>query len=119
MRLAGTPIPYEALRTYFKSDPASSWGAYVAGCLLVLAHEKGTTFPDGISVLIASDVPEGGCSVTASKCSLPVTALTLSCVHVVLAKPSFVKLPQQAVSGQKLLCGWCSCRQGCVFFSCS
>lgn len=58
--IAGTPIPYESLRTYFKSDPASSWGAYVAGCLLVLAHAKGATFPDGISILIASDVPEGG-----------------------------------------------------------
>jgi galactokinase len=55
----GTPIPYESLRSYFKSDPASSWGAYVAGCLLVLAHEKGATFPDGISILVASDVPEG------------------------------------------------------------
>jgi hypothetical protein len=55
----GTPIPYESLRSYFKSDPASSWGAYVAGCLLVLAHEKGVTFPDGISILVASDVPEG------------------------------------------------------------
>lgn len=57
---AGTPIPYESLRTYFCSDPASRWGAYVAGCLLVLAHERGATFPDGISILVASDVPEGG-----------------------------------------------------------
>jgi galactokinase len=57
--VAGTPIPYESLRTYFNSDPASRWGAYVAGCLLVLAHEKGATFPDGISVLVVSDVPEG------------------------------------------------------------
>jgi len=56
----GTPIPYESLRTYFCSDPASRWGAYVAGCLLVLAHERGATFPDGISILVASDVPEGG-----------------------------------------------------------
>lgn len=55
----GTPIPYESLRTYFKSDPASSWGAYVAGCLLVLAHEKGARYSQGISILVASDVPEG------------------------------------------------------------
>jgi hypothetical protein len=67
MCTAGTPIPYESLRTYFKSDPASSWGAYVAGCLLVLAHEKGATFPDGISILVASDVPEGG-SACARQC---------------------------------------------------
>ena len=57
---AGSPIPYESLRSYFQSDPASSWGAYVTGCLLVLAHEKRVTFPDGISILVASDVPEGG-----------------------------------------------------------
>ncbi len=59
LAVTGTPIPYESLRTYFKSDPASSWGAYVAGCLLVLAHEKGARYSDGISILVASDVPEG------------------------------------------------------------
>lgn len=58
---AGSPIPYESLRAYFQSDPASSWGAYVTGCLLVLAREKGARFPDGISILVASDVPEGVC----------------------------------------------------------
>lgn len=57
--VAGTPIPYESLRNYFTKDPASSWGAYVAGCLLVLAREKQLTYPDGISVLVCSDVPEG------------------------------------------------------------
>lgn len=56
---AGSPIPYESLRSYFKNDPASSWGAYVAGCLLVLAREKGLSYPDGISILVCSDVPEG------------------------------------------------------------
>jgi hypothetical protein len=55
----GNPIPYESLRTYFQSDPASSWGAFVAGCLLVLAHEKGARYNEGISILVASDVPEG------------------------------------------------------------
>lgn len=53
------PISYAALRAYFKSDPATSWGGYVAGCLLVLARERGVAFPDGISILICSDVPEG------------------------------------------------------------
>lgn len=56
---AGSPIPYASLRSYFKKDPASSWGAYVAGCLLVLARERGLTYPDGISILVCSDVPEG------------------------------------------------------------
>lgn len=55
----GSPIPYSSLRSYCKQDPAGSWGAYVAGCLLVLAREKGVKYPDGISILICSDVPEG------------------------------------------------------------
>lgn len=29
------------------------------GCLLVLAREKGVAYLDGISILVASDVPEG------------------------------------------------------------
>jgi hypothetical protein len=56
---AGSPIPYSSLRSYCKKDPASSWGAYVAGCLLVLAREKGVAYADGISILVCSDVPEG------------------------------------------------------------
>jgi galactokinase len=56
---AGSPIPYSSLRSYCKKDPASSWGAYVVGCLLVLAREKGVAYPDGISILVCSDVPEG------------------------------------------------------------
>lgn len=52
-------MSYATLRDYFKRDPAISWGAYVAGCLLVLAREKGVQFDDGISILICSDVPEG------------------------------------------------------------
>ncbi|GBF96474.1 arabinose kinase [Raphidocelis subcapitata] len=53
------PIPYAALRAYFRADPAVSWGGYVAGCLLVLARERGVEFGEGISMLICSDVPEG------------------------------------------------------------
>jgi galactokinase len=53
-------VSYAQLRDYFRSDPAISWGGYVAGCLLVLAREKGVAFDEGISVLICSDVPEGG-----------------------------------------------------------
>eukprot|EP00775_Hariotina_reticulata_P002039 gene2039-2361_t len=55
----GSPIPYESLQRYFKKDPPVSWGAYVAGCLLVLAREKGLKYPEGISILVCSDVPEG------------------------------------------------------------
>lgn len=36
-----------------------SWAAYVAGALVVLMHEKGCRFTDGISILVSSAVPEG------------------------------------------------------------
>ncbi|BDA43718.1 probable galactokinase at C-terminar half [Coccomyxa sp. Obi] len=55
----GAPIPYEEARQYFKRDPAHSWAAYVAGALVVLMHEKGCRFSDGISILVSSAVPEG------------------------------------------------------------
>uniref|UniRef100_A0A383W3L1 L-arabinokinase n=1 Tax=Tetradesmus obliquus TaxID=3088 RepID=A0A383W3L1_TETOB len=76
----GSPIPYSSLRAYCKKDPASSWGAYVAGCLLVLAREKGVAYPDGISILVASDVPEGkGAS---SSAALEVAVMTaLAAAH--------------------------------------
>lgn len=55
----GALVSCAALRDYFRADPAISWGGYVAGCLLVLAREKGVEFDQGISILICSDVPEG------------------------------------------------------------
>lgn len=109
VRVAGSPIPYESLRTYFKCDPASSWGAYVAGCLLVLAHEKGATFTDGISILVASDVPEGGslaqlrplwlslvccCNCLAARVQGP---LSVSCPYLRLPAVSRLVAPAQCV----------------------
>ncbi|KAL0052129.1 hypothetical protein WJX82_008344 [Trebouxia sp. C0006] len=55
----GQPISYSEARTYFKSDPATSWAAYVAGPLVVLMHELGLRYPQGISLLLSSAVPEG------------------------------------------------------------
>ena len=56
---ARVPVSYAALRALFRADPAVAWGGYVAGCLLVLARERGVAFEDGVSLLICSDVPEG------------------------------------------------------------
>jgi hypothetical protein len=53
------PLPYAVLREQLQQEPATAWGAYVAGCLLVLAHETGVVFDQGVSMLIVSDVPEG------------------------------------------------------------
>ena len=65
---ADGPITYEAARALFKANPSTQWAAYVAGCLLVLAREKGVDFgADGLSILLRSDVPEGkGVSSSAS-----------------------------------------------------
>ena len=38
---------------------ACSWAAYVAGPLVVLMHELGLRYPQGISLLLSSAVPEG------------------------------------------------------------
>jgi galactokinase len=52
-------VPYGRLRELCARDPPSAWGAYVAGCLLALARERGVRPARGVSVLICSDVPEG------------------------------------------------------------
>ncbi|KAG2499844.1 hypothetical protein HYH03_002135 [Edaphochlamys debaryana] len=62
----GQPLEYAAAQAYFKANPASSWAAYVAGCLLVLARD-GPDAPalaarlaaSGVAVLVQSAVPEG------------------------------------------------------------
>lgn len=38
---------------------ACSWAAYVAGPLVILMHELGLRYPQGISLLLSSAVPEG------------------------------------------------------------
>lgn len=55
----GNPITYDKARAFFERDPSQKWAAYVAGTLLVLMREKGVRFPDGISILVSSAVPEG------------------------------------------------------------
>ena len=56
-------IQHVACALVFITDPLvallCSWAAYVAGALLVLMHEVGQTFNDGLSLLISSDVPDG------------------------------------------------------------
>jgi hypothetical protein len=52
-------ISYEEAREYFSKDPALSWAAYVAGALVVLAHEFDIRYTDGLSILVVSGM-EGG-----------------------------------------------------------
>lgn len=43
-----------------QANAKTSWAAYVAGCLLVLSHERGLAFHDRhVAILVCSDVPEG------------------------------------------------------------
>jgi galactokinase len=55
-------LGYAEAHSYFKSNPDSSWAAYIAGCLLVVSKEENLSisFQDfDVSILISSDVPEG------------------------------------------------------------
>lgn len=56
---AGGLVPYCDARAYFARDRRQRWAAYVAGCFLVLMHERGLRFDHGARILIDSAVPEG------------------------------------------------------------
>jgi len=53
------PISYSAAKDLFAQDYGTAWAAYVAGCLIVLGHEKGLHFTEGVRILLQSKVPEG------------------------------------------------------------
>ena len=55
----GGVASYEEARAFFQRDLATRWAAYAAGVFLVLMRERGSRFPEGARVLVASDVPEG------------------------------------------------------------
>jgi L-arabinokinase len=55
----GAPIEYEAARNLLAQDRSRSWAAYAAGAFPVLMRECSARFPQGASILISSDVPEG------------------------------------------------------------
>ncbi|KAG2442516.1 hypothetical protein HXX76_002602 [Chlamydomonas incerta] len=62
----GQPLEYEAAQALFKATSATSWAAYIAGCLLVLAREgpdaaalAARLASSSVSVLVQSRVPEG------------------------------------------------------------
>jgi L-arabinokinase len=65
----GSPISYDQANALFKANKSTSWAAYVAGTLLVLAREKGLKLDEvaGLDILLRSGVPEGkGVSSSAS-----------------------------------------------------
>src|SRR5690606_9570070 len=50
---------YAAARAYLTRDADDAWAAYVAGGLAALQAELGVELDGGLSVLVASSVPEG------------------------------------------------------------
>lgn len=50
---------YAAAREYFRRNPEDAWVAYVAGTVAALRVELGIELDSGLSLLVASSVPEG------------------------------------------------------------
>lgn len=50
---------YAAAHAYFRQRPADAWAAYVAGVLIACQLELDRPLSGGLSVLVASNVPEG------------------------------------------------------------
>jgi L-arabinokinase len=55
---AGAPVSYAEARRMFETGP-QRWAAYIAGVVLVLAHERRLPLTSGVRVVVASEVPEG------------------------------------------------------------
>jgi galactokinase len=55
---AGAPVSYAEARRMFETSP-HRWAAYIAGVVLVLAHERRLPMTSGVRIVVASDVPEG------------------------------------------------------------
>ncbi len=74
----------------------------MAGCLVVLAHERGVVFQEGLSILVASDVPEGesrgGCGAAVEMLLLHTLQIAADCCRSALAN-----------QGLRLPCGMPAC----------
>lgn len=58
LHLDELPTSYEEARRFFIEKEGADWAAYVVGCLLVLANEKGIALR-GIDFFVQSEVPIG------------------------------------------------------------
>lgn len=67
-----------------------SWAAYVAGALVVLMHEEGHVFDQGLSLLISSQVPDG--KGVSSSAALEAAAMTA------ISSAYGIKLPPQRLA---------------------
>jgi len=77
---------YADAQAFFRRDPSTQWAAYAAGVLLVLMRERGSRFPEGARVLVASDVPEG--KGVSSSAALEVAVMTAVAAAFDIALPA-------------------------------
>ena len=73
-----------------------SWAAYVAGALVVLMRERGARFADGISMLIASAVPEGKGVSSSAALEVAVMSALAAALGIVLDGRELALLCQKA-----------------------
>ncbi|OAY82449.1 L-arabinokinase [Ananas comosus] len=90
------PISYEEACKYFAQDPSQRWAAYVAGTVIVLMSELGVRFPDSISILVSSAVPEGK-GVSSSAAVEVATMFALAAAHGLDISPRDIALLCQKV----------------------
>lgn len=92
----GGATPLETLRARLSADPATSWAAYVVGVLGVLAHEPETrdvlAAAAGLSVLVASSVPEGKGVSSSAAVEVGTMMAALGTLRAALAPPERIAL---------------------------
>ena len=93
--LPASGYTYESTRALLTSGaPGAQWAAYAAGCLVVLALEKGTTFSGGVSIYIHSEVPFGKGVSSSASIEVAVMAALAAAVGVSLERRELAILCQ-------------------------
>jgi hypothetical protein len=93
--LPASGCTYESTRALLTSGaPGAQWAAYAAGCLVVLALEKGTTFSGGVSIYIHSEVPFGKGVSSSASIEVAVMAALAAAVGVSLERRELAILCQ-------------------------
>lgn len=94
--MSGAFSSYERAHGYFAADRAHSWAGYVVGVLVALFQDTGLKVPEGLSVFVFSQVPEG--KGVSSSAALEVATLNavLGALQQTLPKDRIALLCQRA-----------------------
>jgi galactokinase len=68
---------YATVHGHWAAQPTRHWATYIAGALTVLHHERNVSFPRGLRLLLASDVPPG--KGVSSSAAIEVAAMQAVC----------------------------------------